>query len=119
MIKVYGCSGCIFPWIYSENSKSYNGCTKFGIQDGDTRYWCATKLENGVYISGSGQWMYCDETCPITTDTYCTSSKQCDVGEGHCDSDNACKGDLVCGKDNCSGNTFDSTDDCCTEPGEI
>ena len=51
-------------------------------------------------------------------DTCCTSSNQCDVGEGDCDSDNGCKGNLVCGKNNCAGSTFDSTDDCCTDPGE-
>ena len=38
------------------------------------------------------------------------------MGEGDCDLDNECKGNLVCGSNNCAGSTFDSTDDCCTDP---
>merc|ERR1712212_1438169 len=38
----------------------------------------------------------------------------CLVGEGDCDNDSHCKGDLVCGMDNCGGETgYDGTDDCC------
>ena len=44
----------------------------------------------------------------------CTSSNQCGINEGDCDSDNECKVNLVCGRNNCVGDTFDSTDDCCT-----
>ena len=40
------------------------------------------------------------------------------MGEGDCDLDNDCKGNLVCGSNNCAGSTFDSTDDCCTDPGD-
>ena len=47
-------------------------------------------------------------------DSCCTESNQCGVNEGDCDSDVDCKGDLVCGIDNCNGPNFDSTDDCCT-----
>ena len=47
-------------------------------------------------------------------DSCCTESNQCGVNEGDCDSDVDCKGDLVCGYDNCNGPNFDSTDDCCT-----
>jgi len=46
----------------------------------------------------------------------CCDSKPggCLVGEGDCDNDSHCKGDLVCGKDNCGGVTgYDGTDDCC------
>merc|ERR1712150_77841 len=35
-------------------------------------------------------------------------------GEGDCDTDEDCKEGLICGKDNCNGSSFDSTDDCCT-----
>ena len=35
----------------------------------------------------------------------------CLVGEGDCDNDSHCKGDLVCGKDNCGGVTgYDGLD---------
>ena len=40
------------------------------------------------------------------------------MGEGDCDSDNDCKGKLVCGSNNCAGSTFDSTDDCCFDNGD-
>ena len=38
---------------------------------------------------------------------------KCDIGEGDCNSDSGCKGDLVCGTNNCVGDGFDPTDDCC------
>jgi len=38
----------------------------------------------------------------------------CLVGEGDCDMNSHCKGDLVCGTDNCGERDgFDGTDDCC------
>lgn len=36
----------------------------------------------------------------------CTEQNKCGVAQGHCASDNHCKGDLVCGNDNC--NYYDS-----------
>ena len=40
----------------------------------------------------------------------CCDSKPggCSVGEGDCDNDSHCAGDLVCGKDNCDGPGFDT-----------
>ena len=72
-----------------------------------------------VYISGSGKWGYCNDNCPhcYGGDTCCTAANQCSIGEGDCDADTDCKGNLVCGMDNCDGMDFDMTDDCCTEPG--
>ena len=47
----------------------------------------------------------------------CTSSHQCGVGEGDCDSDADCKGNLKCGQDNCDTSLgFPSDYDCCYEP---
>jgi len=40
----------------------------------------------------------------------------CPEGEGDCDMDSHCAGELVCGEDNCNGSGFDSTDDCCEKP---
>ena len=37
-------------------------------------------------------------------------------GEGDCDTDDHCSGSLKCGTDNCIGDTFDATDDCCYDP---
>ena len=39
----------------------------------------------------------------------------CAEGEGDCDSDSECAGDLVCGDDNCP---WGGRDDCCTTAGE-
>ena len=47
---------------------------------------------------------------------YCTDAKPCGLGEGDCDSFSNCKGDLVCGKDNCNGTHYKSNYDCCREP---
>jgi len=52
-------------------------------------------------------------------DNCCTSSNQCGVGEGDCDDDNDCQGDLVCGQNNCQrgvGGNFEGDDDCCENP---
>ena len=48
---------------------------------------------------------------------YCSTLHLCGAGEGDCDSDDECSGDLVCGKDNCKdfGDSADSTKDCCKE----
>ena len=52
-------------------------------------------------------------------DTCCTSSNQCDIGEGDCDKDLDCIGNLFCGKDNCVGDTFEEDDDCCTDSSQL
>ena len=52
----------------------------------------------------------------------CTSSQQCGVGEGDCDSDADCAGNLKCGQgngydDNCDTSLgFPSDYDCCYDP---
>jgi len=37
----------------------------------------------------------------------------CGVNEGDCDNNDQCSGNLQCGNNNCIGEGFDSTDDCC------
>ena len=46
----------------------------------------------------------------------CTSSNLCALGEGDCDDDTDCAGNLVCGTDNCVNfdSSWPSTSDCCT-----
>ena len=57
----------------------------------------------------------CDAT--IGDDNCCKPDKLCGVGEGDCDTDDDCSGDLKCGTDNC-GTGFPSEFDCCqAEPG--
>ena len=45
----------------------------------------------------------------------CSSSNQCGVDEGDCDSDADCSGILKCGNNNC-GSNFHSLADCCYDP---
>jgi len=55
---------------------------------------------------GKGEWWNC-----------CTSSNQCGEGEGDCDSDADCIGNLKCGHDNCNTALgFASNADCCYGP---
>ena len=51
----------------------------------------------------------------------CSANRKCGLGEGDCDSDDQCKGDLVCGTDNCSAfiSGADQEADCCVKPGSI
>ena len=59
----------------------------------------------------------CDAT--FDDDHCCTADKPCGVGEGDCDSDDQCSGDLKCGTDNC-GTGFGDLWDCCqAEQGNI
>ena len=48
-------------------------------------------------------------------DSCCSSDNMCGDGEGDCDHDGDCLSG-VCGTDNCVGEGFDSTDDCCIGP---
>ena len=109
---------CIFPWGFAETMHNYEGCVNPDGDEGGN--WCATEVDhNGMYVSGSGKWGYCNiDHCPhcFGGDSCCTETNQCSIGEGDCDKDIDCKGDLVCGEDNCDGIDFDGTDDCCTEP---
>ena len=57
---------------------------------------------------------------PRTDWNCCTSSNQCNVGGGDCDSDSECAGSLTCGSNNCrrdhssSGSNWSGSADCCT-----
>ena len=60
-----------------------------------------------------GKWTNC-----------CTEENPCKAGDGDCDNDDQCDGDLVCGTNNCVRNNpnfyyydFGSDSDCCVESG--
>ena len=52
----------------------------------------------------------------------CSDANKCGEGEGDCDSDSNCLGDLFClkgGAEGCHthvGSNWDSADDCCVDP---
>ena len=52
----------------------------------------------------------CDASSCNGADSGCTNIQQ---GDGDCDYDSDCAGDLVCGSNNCVGTQFDGADDCC------
>ena len=54
----------------------------------------------------------CERNFCLGGDSCCdTKPGGCLVGEGDCDNDSHCKGDLVCGMDNCGGrDSFDGLD---------
>ena len=58
--------------------------------------------------------------CPIgnvqTYWTCCTIDSKCEEGEGDCDNNSECIGDLVCGTDNCLGSEHPQLGDCCEKP---
>ena len=45
----------------------------------------------------------------------CNPSNQCYEGEGDCDKNSDCAGDLVCGKNNCGDAWSNKAYDCCTK----
>ena len=55
-----------------------------------------------------------------TTWNCCNFTNQCGLGEGDCDYDDQCEGNLTCGFDNCQAmnpnKTFSISADCCYAP---
>ena len=44
----------------------------------------------------------------------CNATHPCDIGQGDCDKDEDCLGNLVCGRQNCGPGFFWNSTDCCT-----
>ena len=53
---------CKFPWINSDNNKTYVGCAN---PNNDSKgYWCPTEVnEDGEFVPESGNWGYCSDKC--------------------------------------------------------
>ena len=47
------------------------------------------------------------------TNNCCTSESPCNLGQGDCDNDGECEGNLVCGNNNCGDNFLWESADCC------
>ena len=88
-----------------------------GQGDCDNNFQCAGDLNCGANNCAAGNLdMDCCEgpnKCDPAFDdrSCCTSSHPCGYGQGDCDKDSHCEGDLVCGDDNCSAGQ--SNMDCC------
>ena len=50
-------------WIYEKDTKVYKGCANPGSTSDAA--WCPTKIENGVFLTNSDEWGYCNEDCTI------------------------------------------------------
>merc|ERR1711971_495314 len=101
----------------------------------DQKYTWKYKKINFFYTAGAndiklqyqGSSTHVCSNVPAPTDTgcstydgtssCCTPQNPCNKGEGDCDYDHDCKGNLVCGESNCFfNNGFPSTYDCCKDP---
>merc|ERR1711939_214497 len=81
----------------------------------------AIDITFGLFVMTIGLAMARPDSPPVYCDggdTCCTYDFPCGDGEGDCDTDDDCIGDLRCGTDNCDRGRFpfDSTDDCCYPP---
>ncbi|GAB4565063.1 MAG: hypothetical protein Tsb0020_15690 [Haliangiales bacterium] len=74
--------------------------TEFGFSDPDLDLCLSCPPDSR---NGSGE--FCTEDCP------------CEAGQGDCDSDDDCEGDLVCGDDNGAEFGLDPDDDVCIPAG--
>ena len=94
---------CGFPFITS--GKTYSQCTY--DPDYDTP-WC-------YHPNYDPAWGFCDEGCPQEklqcngADECCQQYRKCGVGQGDCDGPSTgwtdCRKGLVCGDNNCGGQT--------------
>ena len=82
----------------------------------------ATGDWNDIESSSSLKWPYiCQSKEPMRCDpknnhwSCCSDTTPCGVGEGDCDRDSHCAGDLRCGKDNCPAGHENM--DCCQSKG--
>ena len=96
-----------------------------GIQDQNDQSKCLdvyySSTDNGatvsVYSRHGGQnqmWeLTCIENCDVKQPN-CTSTSPCGLDEGHCESNEQCTDDLVCGIDNCKPELgYSSGTNCC------
>ena len=58
-------------------------------------------------------WLASSEEQNYLLKECCSEEKPCGLGQGDCDMDSECEGDLTCGNDNCGATFFDSRTDCC------
>jgi len=97
---------CVFP--FKGYNTIYNGCTSEHSDTGSNPgyNWCATTYN----YDADGEWGKCPGC--IGGDSCCEDGN-CGIGDGDCDDDDDCASGLTCGYNNCVGDYFDATDDCC------
>jgi len=110
------------PQAWSCCTNSGNGCNE-GEGDCDSDYDCANNLVCGVNnCQEFNPDAHADADCciqPLKNGTNldwnkaCTNHTQCQAGQGDCDHDQNCQGDLICGINNCKASGANETADCC------
>merc|ERR1712192_293656 len=104
-----------------------NGCCSLelpcglGEGDCDSNEDCEGSLKCGIdncqgpfFTDGQD---CCSDKC-YGGSSCCSEEYPCGLGEGDCDSNSDCTGELVCGSNNCpKGTTFEDGDDCCVSLG--
>ena len=55
----------------------------------------------------------CDGGPRNETRECCTETNPCKEGQGDCDTDEECRGDLICGRNNCGSKFSWDSADCC------
>ena len=88
------------PWIMKIEDIYFYQLSQFLISG----FWSSAVSSNDSTPTRNCNPANNDQTC-------CTSSAQCGLGEGDCDHDSECAGDLVCGENNCAAGQ--SIMDCC------
>ena len=87
---------------------------------GHYRAWLQSTMELAQHCSGGPEGpdiCLCDRDCGLREDwSCCTAQCPCRQGEGDCDEDAECEGELVCGTDNCLV-AGDAEGDCCQAAG--
>ena len=75
-------------------------------------YCCGIFINNFIEIGTEGPCT--SGTTELEIEGCCTAKAPCGFGEGDCDNDLECKGDLICGQKNCGTEFPWSGSDCCT-----
>ena len=81
------------------------------------------KMLNSLYVSTTAAPTACQNVptppngCNAENNGCCKPSNQCLEGQGDCDYNDDCLGNLRCGDDNCDKKLgFSSSSDCCYDP---
>ncbi len=110
---------CQFGLVCSANHRHCRG--KDGTKMWDKGDECCAYSKGGAFnynLQNQTLRGYIGKPC-LGGDNCCTFETKCLEGEGDCDSDADCHGDLKCGSNNCGGGPstpFDNNDDCCYDP---
>ena len=111
--------------IISNGRIGFCACHSCSILEGDCDYddQCREGLRCGsnsncLNSDGFDTSTDCCYDANVGAEDFCTTDEPCKVNEGHCDSDDECINNLICGSSNCPDSFgFSSSVDCCESKG--